>query len=105
VSVPYYPLRGAAELTTIFSSPRVAPAELEGFLLDHPDVADAGVVGMPDESAGELPLAFVALGKTAQDRVAQASEKQAELNKIRASVVQFVKDHKIKYKHLCDVQV
>lgn len=28
---------------------QVAPAELEGCLLDHPDVSNACVVGVPDE--------------------------------------------------------
>ena len=37
----------------------VAPAELEGHLLKHPDVDDACVVGVPDEYSGELPLAFI----------------------------------------------
>lgn len=32
---------------------------MEAILLSHPKVADAGVVGLPDESAGELPIAFV----------------------------------------------
>lgn len=40
---------------------QVAPAELEGHLLDHPDVADACVVGIPDDFSGEVPLAFVVL--------------------------------------------
>ena len=38
---------------------QVAPAELEALLLTHPDVADAAVIGVPDEEAGELPVAFV----------------------------------------------
>ncbi|KAK6638700.1 hypothetical protein RUM43_006967 [Polyplax serrata] len=38
---------------------QVAPAELETILLDHPSVKDAAVIGVPDEEAGELPLAFV----------------------------------------------
>lgn len=37
----------------------MAPAELEALLLQHSGVADCGVVGLPDEVAGELPLAFV----------------------------------------------
>lgn len=28
---------------------QVAPAELEGCILDHPDVSDACVVGVPDD--------------------------------------------------------
>jgi len=37
----------------------VPPAELEAVLMSHPDVDDAGVIGLPDQSAGELPLAWV----------------------------------------------
>jgi acyl-CoA synthetase (AMP-forming)/AMP-acid ligase II len=40
---------------------QVAPAELEAVLHTHPAVADAAVVGCPDEEAGELPTAFVVL--------------------------------------------
>ena len=37
----------------------IAPAELEAALLEHPDIADCGVVGVPDPDAGEVPNAFV----------------------------------------------
>jgi 4-coumarate--CoA ligase len=40
---------------------QVAPAELEGLLLQHPAVADAAVVGRPDTARGEMPVAFVVL--------------------------------------------
>ncbi|KAJ7593733.1 phenylacetyl-CoA ligase [Mycena floridula] len=49
---------------------QVAPAELEGLLLKSPDVSDAAVVGIPNDFAGEVPLAFVVLapGKLDKDR-------------------------------------
>ena len=40
---------------------QVAPAELEALLVTHPAVADAAVVGSPEEEAGEVPKAFVVL--------------------------------------------
>ncbi len=41
----------------------IAPAELEAALLEHPDIADCGVVGAPDADAGEVPTAFVVARK------------------------------------------
>ena len=38
---------------------QVAPASLEDILLGHKAVADVGVIGIPDEEAGELPRADV----------------------------------------------
>lgn len=38
---------------------QVAPAELEALLRSHPDVEDAGVIGIPDPRKGESPIAFV----------------------------------------------
>ncbi|KAK9871403.1 hypothetical protein WA026_011656 [Henosepilachna vigintioctopunctata] len=38
---------------------QVPPAELESLLVSHPAVFDAAVIGLPDDDAGELPLAFV----------------------------------------------
>jgi acyl-CoA synthetase (AMP-forming)/AMP-acid ligase II len=40
---------------------QVAPAELEAVLLTHPAVADAAVIGRPDDDAGEIPVGFVVL--------------------------------------------
>lgn len=40
---------------------QVAPAEVEGELLALQQVADAAVIGVPDDEAGELPKAFVVL--------------------------------------------
>ncbi len=37
----------------------VYPAEIEAALLAHPDVMEAGVTGMNDETWGQVPIAFV----------------------------------------------
>ncbi len=42
-----------------FKGFQVAPAELESLLLMHPAIADAAVIGVPDDEAGEIPRAFV----------------------------------------------
>lgn len=42
------------------------PADVEKVLLTHPDIMDAGVVGVPDEAAGELPMAFVVKKRNAK---------------------------------------
>jgi hypothetical protein len=39
---------------------QVSPAEIEAALLEHPDVIDAGVIGVPaKDGTGESPLAYI----------------------------------------------
>lgn len=64
----------------------MAPAELEGLLLTHPKCKDCGVIGIPDETSGELPLAFV----VKQDNV-ELSENE---------IIEFVKANTSKAKWL-----
>jgi acyl-CoA synthetase (AMP-forming)/AMP-acid ligase II len=40
---------------------QVPPAELEALLLTHPSVADAAVIGVADDVAGEIPVGYVVL--------------------------------------------
>lgn len=42
-----------------FKGFQVSPTELEQIILTHPDVAEVAVAPVPDESAGELPRAYV----------------------------------------------
>ena len=37
----------------------IAPAEVEAVLLEHPAVRDCGVIGKADDTAGEVPVAFI----------------------------------------------
>jgi acyl-coenzyme A synthetase/AMP-(fatty) acid ligase len=66
---------------------QVAPAELEGHLLQHPDIADVCVIGVPDEYSGEVPLAYVVLSadasKRAQQSRAEAARVKALISKVR----------------------
>ncbi|TFK56581.1 phenylacetyl-CoA ligase [Heliocybe sulcata] len=76
---------------------QVAPAELEGHLLAHPDVADVCVVGISDEYSGEVPLAFIVPHENAVERM---KDGPTEADKIKASIAKHVADHKTSYKHL-----
>ena len=62
----------------------VAPAELEGHLLKHPDVGDACVVGIPDEYSGEVPLAFIVPSHEAQERIKKDS---SEIEKVKTAII------------------
>lgn len=44
----------------------VYPREIESVLAEHPDVAEAAVVGRPDYALGEIPVAFVSLREGAR---------------------------------------
>jgi acyl-CoA synthetase (AMP-forming)/AMP-acid ligase II len=64
---------------------QVPPAELESVLLSHPSVADAAVVPLPDEDAGEIPRAFVVLKApaTAEELMEYVAQRVAPFKKIR----------------------
>jgi len=69
---------------------QVAPAELESVLLGNPAIADACVIGIADEEAGEVPKAFVVKkGDISPEAVmAWVAERVAPHKKVR--MVEFV---------------
>jgi acyl-CoA synthetase (AMP-forming)/AMP-acid ligase II len=69
---------------------QVAPAELEAVLVSHPRIADAAVIRVPDEAAGEVPKAFVVATAelAAQEVMGYVAERVAPYKKVRQ--VEFV---------------
>ena len=55
----YFSFKSRKDDVIISAGYRIGPEEVEEQLADHPAVADAGVIGIPDEERGEVPKAFV----------------------------------------------
>jgi acetyl-CoA synthetase len=55
----YYWLKSRDDDIIITSGYRVGPGEVESAILEHPDVEQVGVIGVPDETRGEIIKAFV----------------------------------------------
>ncbi|KAK0460013.1 phenylacetyl-CoA ligase [Desarmillaria tabescens] len=80
---------------------QVAPAELEGCILDHPFVGDACVVGIPHAYSGEVPLAFVVLTKDGMNR----GERDGGFAAVKSSIQKHVAANKASFKHLHQVEI
>jgi len=57
----YYWFVGRADDVIKSAGHLIGPFEVESALMEHPAVAEVGVIGIPDETAGEIVKAFVAL--------------------------------------------
>jgi malonyl-CoA/methylmalonyl-CoA synthetase len=60
----YYTLCGRRSDLIISGGFNIYPREIEEFLLEQPEVAEAAVVGMPDAVRGEAPVAFIVAATT-----------------------------------------
>lgn len=77
----YFWFQGRIDDVINTAGERVGPFEVESKLVEHPAVAEAGVIGKPDPMRGEIIKAFVALreGFTASDE-------------LKADITKFVKE-------------
>jgi acyl-CoA synthetase (AMP-forming)/AMP-acid ligase II len=76
----YLFVEGRVDDTIIRGAENIAPAEIEDVLLRHPDVADAVVVGVPDEEWGQrLEAVVVARPGSALDPAALREEVRGTL--------------------------
>ncbi|MFY1636749.1 AMP-binding protein [Solwaraspora sp. WMMB335] len=68
-----------------YKGQQVSPVELEAVLMTHPKVADAAVIGVPDEEASEIPKGFVVAREpvTPQEIMAFVAERVAPYKKVR----------------------
>lgn len=57
----YLWFQGRLKQIIIRGGSNISPQEVEEALYQHPAVLEAGVVGLPDPTYGEIPIAFVAL--------------------------------------------
>lgn len=72
----------------ITSGYRVGPGEVERAILEHPDVEQVGVVGIPDETRGEIIKAFV---KPTAEATAETS--------LKDEIQDIVRDNLAKYEY------
>ncbi|KAF5282541.1 hypothetical protein FQA39_LY04948 [Lamprigera yunnana] len=70
---------------------QISPAELETIIVEHPNIKEAAVVGIPDLDCGELPAAFIVLqpGKIITDHEVHdfLKDKIMEEKKLRGGII------------------
>lgn len=80
----FFYIAGRSKDMYISGGVNVYPAEVEAVLLQHPDVADAAIVGVADERWGEAGVAFLVMREGVLDE---------------ASVRAFLEERVARYKH------
>jgi acetyl-CoA synthetase len=59
----HYHYKARKDFVILSGGHRIGPEEIEDCLGEHPAVADSGVIGVPHDTRGEIPKAFVQLSK------------------------------------------
>jgi len=77
----YVRITGRVKEMIIRGGENLFPAEIENVLLEHPDVAEVAVVGVPDERWGEIAVCFLRLAAgAALDREALVAHCRARIS-------------------------
>ena len=73
----YWSIQGRIDDVLKVAGHRISNAEVESAAVSHPKVAEAAVVGQPDEVKGEVIVAFVIL----RDGVTESEDLKKEISK------------------------
>ena len=82
----YYRIKGRLKDMYISGGENVYPAEVEAVLHEHPLVADAAVVGVPDDRWGEVGVAFVVGDEIGEEELVDWCAERLARFKVPASV-------------------
>lgn len=75
----YYWYEGRSDDVIISSGYRIGPFEVESSLMEHPIVAEAAVIGVPDDQRGQVVKAFVVPVEPPEDPETTLSEIQSHV--------------------------
>lgn len=89
----YFWFKARKDDVIITSGYRIGPGEVEATLLDHPSVAQVGVIGVPDDSRGERIKAFV--------QTREGIEGDGEL---RSDLQEWVREQLAEYEYPRDIE-
>jgi len=83
-----FKFHGRKDDLIISSGYRIGPEEIEDSLISHDAIADAGVIGVPDEERGEVPKAFIVL-----------DEGYEPTDELKSKIQSYVKENLARYEY------
>ncbi len=93
----FWTITGRSDDILNVAGKRLGPAEMESILVSHPDVVEAGTIGIPDEIKGEVAVCFVVLKEGIEeseqlkiDLIGLVAEKMGKA--LKPSAIYFVPD-------------
>jgi acyl-coenzyme A synthetase/AMP-(fatty) acid ligase len=98
----YFWFEGRADDVIKSAGYRIGPFEVESALLEHDDVVESAVVGVPDALRGQIVKAFVVLAPGAAARLAAGGE--AACAALIAELQAFVQQRTAPYKYPREVE-